>query len=132
MIRISLSCLAADSPQALQPARARICALRAEGHALFRKASKDVLCAAVSVLVENLAHSLRLLLRIPIAAEAKKGLYKIAIQEKDMCGESDLLFASALLGLQSLARQYPKHIHIEEAFISMSFGCKQDEAEHAP
>ena len=43
----------------------RLCQLYASGHAGWDSAGKDVLCAAVSVLCENLAHSLQVFLPLP-------------------------------------------------------------------
>jgi len=88
--------------------------LEVSGHARLCEAGTDVLCAAVSVLTENLGASLELLLRVKMDIMAKKGYYKATISKKEIGPDTDLLFASALLGLQSLAKDHPDRIQIEE------------------
>ena len=90
--------------------------LEVEGHAQLAPQGKDILCAAVSVLSENLANSLGSLLGLPLEIEAKKGLYKLALLPELASEESELLFSSAFLGLGVLARQYPKRIELKERY----------------
>ncbi len=84
------------------------------GHAKFANSGQDIVCAAVSVLVENLAKSLETLLEVPLNIEDKKELYKITLDSDNVSKETELLFASVFLGLSTLARQYPDCIELKE------------------
>ncbi len=75
---------------------------------------KDILCAAVSVLTENLSHSLQVLLNLPVEIQAEKGLYKTNIGPEHVSDASNLLFASTVLGLRVLAKQFPERLEIKE------------------
>ena len=101
----------------------RICALNdksislgleLEGHANLAPAGQDILCAAVSVLAENLANSLETLLELRLEIESGKGLYKLRLMPESASKESELLFSSALLGLGALFSQYPDRIEFKE------------------
>ncbi len=91
-----------------------IVALELEGHSFLTAEGTDILCAAVSVLSENLGNSLRAILNLPVTIEEAKGLYSICMDLDSACYESDLLFASAILGYRVLAKQYPDRIEIKE------------------
>ena len=90
------------------------------GHAGLGEPGTDILCAAVSVLTENLDASLRLLLGVEVTGEKDKGLFDINIArmenaETEKAKQVDLLFASTILGLQALQEQYPDQIEYEES-----------------
>ena len=89
-------------------------ALELKGHAELAPSGQDILCAAVSVLSENLAASLKTLLELPVEIKAEKGLYAIQLPPKHVSKESELLFSAALLGLGVLAKQYPDRIELKE------------------
>ncbi len=88
--------------------------LQVTGHAGLAEAGQDILCAAVSVLTENLAASLKLLLQLEVSLTAHKGFYSLKLREDTMNGKSDLLFGSTILGLQALAKQYPAQLQITQ------------------
>ena len=103
------------SPAATKP---QIHALYLDGHAdLARGGQSDVLCAAVSVLCENLAHSLQILLQLPLDVQVQNGSFKITLDISHTCAESDLLFAATILGLRTLSEQYPQRLQFEEEVI---------------
>ncbi|MCB1320771.1 MAG: ribosomal-processing cysteine protease Prp [Leptospiraceae bacterium] len=92
----------------------RIVRMEAHGHALLADPGQDVVCAAVSTLVENLANSLEILLGKQPTTRRDAGLLTIQLEEADE--QTDLLFASTLLGLRSIARQHPEQVKIEQAY----------------
>ena len=92
----------------------KIAGLSLSGHASLTSKGQDILCAAVSVLVENLGHSLRTILGLSLKRETGKGLYTAVIDPEDVSEKSELLFASALLGLEVLAGQYPDRLEFKE------------------
>lgn len=88
--------------------------LQIEGHAGLAQAGQDVVCAAVSVLADNLAASLRELARVRPDLRLEKGFYRLELDLPAQTYDTDLLFASALLGLKAIAREYPGRVLIEE------------------
>lgn len=84
--------------------------LAVEGHAGFALKGQDIVCAAVSVLVETLALNLE---RLKVGqVERSSGRIEIALAAS--APESALvLLAGTLYGLRILAGQYPGHIQWE-------------------
>ncbi|MEQ9362843.1 MAG: ribosomal-processing cysteine protease Prp [Leptospirales bacterium] len=95
----------------------RTAALQVEGHAGLATKGNDILCAAVSVLSENLGGGLQLLLKAPAKIQADNGLYRVEIPLGETSDASELLFQSAILGLRVLAEQYPDRIRIEQTEV---------------
>ena len=87
--------------------------LEVEGHAELAAAGSDVVCAAVSVLAENLNAGLAELLKKSPETRLGKGRLESFLAESDLTYESDLLFASAALGMKAVARQYPERVRVE-------------------
>jgi hypothetical protein len=98
------------------PPDGRCLGLSVEGHAGLAAAGSDVLCAAVSVLAENLGSSLRLLLDLPVEAESGAGLYRIRLTEEQCSPATELLFQSTLLGMRVLAEQFPERIELRQHY----------------
>ncbi len=71
-----------------------------------------MLCAAVSVLAENLGASLERIVGAPVQIEKGEGRYRLTLSEEAANPATDLLFASALLGLKSIARQFPERVEL--------------------
>ncbi len=86
--------------------------LKLKGHAGLSEKGTDVLCAAVSVLSENLGESIQKLLAVKAEISKSSGFYSVKIRESDAGSQTELLFSSVLLGLQVLQNQYPDRIHI--------------------
>lgn len=87
--------------------------LRVTGHSYWSEAGTDIVCAAVSVLVENLGHSLQLLLGAEPVIEKSSGLYDLHVAPKGRGEQVDLLVAATLLGLRSIAEQYPQRVELD-------------------
>lgn len=104
MIRVTIESFAGTSATA---------ALQLEGHAGLAARGNDILCAAVSVLSENLGGSLKLLLKVPAEIQAENGQYRVSVPAEYASDAVELLFQSAILGLRVLAEQYPDRIQLE-------------------
>ena len=87
--------------------------IEVSGHSFLARKGKDILCASVSVLVENLAISLEILLNASISSKKADGFYKLHVDEKSLSKETELLFQSALLGIGVLAQQFPNYLKLE-------------------
>lgn len=89
--------------------------LRVSGHALWSAPGTDIVCAAVSVLVENLGNALELLVDARPAIAAEDGLYVLSVKAEGPRAEQvELLLAAALLGLRSLSETHPDRIFVGE------------------
>ncbi|MBI3396823.1 MAG: ribosomal-processing cysteine protease Prp [Spirochaetia bacterium] len=86
--------------------------LKVEGHANWGPVGSDPLCAAVSVLVQNLDASLELILGLQVERETGKGLHRIQVAREAMESRAELLFASAVLGISALAEQFPDRVRL--------------------
>lgn len=84
-----------------------------EGHAGLAEAGSDIVCAAASVLAENLGESLRQLLQLPAEIRKEKGAYSLRLMDSETGVDTELLFASAALGMAVLSRQYPDRVQLE-------------------
>jgi uncharacterized protein len=82
------------------------------GHAGLEKKGADILCAAVSVLSENLGESLQQLLKVDAQVKKDDGFYSVKIKSDQVSRQTELLFSSVLLGMQVLQKQYPERIYI--------------------
>lgn len=95
----------------------RTLGLQLDGHAGLAERGNDILCAAVSVLAENLGAGLKILLDLPVEVDAGNGVYTARIAVADWSEASELLFQSALLGLRVLREQYPERMTITSEII---------------
>lgn len=81
-----------------------------EGHAGYAEQGKDIVCAAVSALTQNLINSMESLTEDIIDYEIDKGYTKIAY--KDLSEKGCLLVDSFFVGISMLANTYPDYIRI--------------------
>ncbi len=86
-----------------------------EGHAGFAKRGKDIVCAAVSVLVINTLNSLEKFTEDGFSYEAAKdGGYLTATFEEGMSDAGRLLLDSMCLGLENIEKDYSsKYIKLQ-------------------
>lgn len=75
-----------------------------EGHAEYAEHGKDIVCAAVSVLAQNLIQSLRDLTRDSISYRVIPG--HIDIEFKNLSEHGKLLVDSFFIGINSIAESY--------------------------
>ena len=93
--------------------------IEATGHSTVSRRGNDPLCAAVSILLENLVLSLRELVGVDVSVKKGDGDFRcLCIQESQCQNQVDqleqitLLFKSTLLGLINLSKQYPQQISV--------------------
>lgn len=80
-----------------------------KGHSLFDNKGKDLVCCAVSTLLQSWQLSTQGLLGIEVEAKQDKDSFQAVAQRTD---KSQLLFESLSLSLKMLAKQYRKNIKI--------------------
>jgi len=80
-----------------------------KGHAGFDDAGKDVVCAAVSMLVINTINSIETLTncKFDASSDSKKGIIEIAFKDT-VSKEAALLLDAMVLGIDTVSKEYGK------------------------
>ena len=93
----------------------RITAFTCNGHAGYAKASEDIVCAAISMLVINTINSIEALTKtVPIVKTDQESGYIHCSFKDDITDEAALLLDSMLLGLSQIREQYgTKYIDVK-------------------
>ena len=88
----------------------RLDGITVDGHAGYAEAGKDIVCAGVTALVENLIDSIESLTKDTIQYEVSPG--RADIHYKDLSEEGKLLVDSFFLGICSIEQDFPEHVKI--------------------
>ena len=88
---------------------AEYCFVEAKGHALFDNKGKDLVCCAVSTLIQNWMLSTKALCGADVEYEQDGGRASGKVKRTK---ETELLFDSLRLGIEVLGKQYSGQIHI--------------------
>ena len=81
-----------------------------EGHAGYAEAGKDIVCAGVTALVENLIDSIEGLTSDTIQYEISHG--RVDIHYKDLSEAGKLLVDSFFLGISGIAQDFPEYVKV--------------------
>lgn len=81
-----------------------------DGHAGYAEAGKDIVCAGVTALTENLIGSIESLTKDTIQYEILPG--RVDIHFKDLSKDGKLLVDSFFLGISGIAQDFPGHVKI--------------------
>ncbi|MCR4649548.1 MAG: ribosomal-processing cysteine protease Prp [Lachnospiraceae bacterium] len=82
--------------------------IRCKGHAEYDDYGKDIVCAAVSVLVENCFNSVEKYAYDDfIASSIDNGITSLQLKD-DISHDAELLIDSMILGLEGIRQQYGK------------------------
>ncbi|MFY9666086.1 MAG: ribosomal-processing cysteine protease Prp [Candidatus Cybelea sp.] len=91
--------------------RDRLCGLRARGHADFADHGKDIVCAAVSAVLQAAHLGLREHARAEVMARQEPGELELRLHENQRDRESvRAILATAELAVEQIARRFPKHV----------------------
>lgn len=88
----------------------RLDGITIDGHAGYAEAGKDIVCAGVTALVENLIDSIEGLTVDTIQYEVSPG--RADIHYKDLSEEGKLLVDSFFFGICGIAQDFPEHVKI--------------------
>jgi uncharacterized protein YsxB (DUF464 family) len=94
---------------------ASVLSCRAEGHALFDVAGKDIVCAAVTMLLRTVCEALQKSDGIEVTCEARvRGTLDFTAEGCTTEGATRIEFAALLLqtGVQDLQTEYPGHVSL--------------------
>jgi len=84
---------------------------RVRGHAGYAEAGRDIVCAAVSVLVYNFINSAERFADTPLEVR-DRGDELLCRFPPALNSRAKLLFDSMLFGIEQVAEQYPDHVRI--------------------
>jgi uncharacterized protein YsxB (DUF464 family) len=99
-------------------AQGRIYRLSAKGHTRFAPQGSDIVCAGVSAIMQTVILGLDKVARALPEVRLQKGNVLIAVRPSRLAPpvreKVDVIFETALLGLEELDRSYPGFIRIEK------------------
>ena len=81
-----------------------------DGHAGYAEAGKDIVCAGVTALTENLIDSIESLTKDEIQYEISPG--RVDIHFKNLSEDGKLLVDSFFLGICLIVDDFPEHVKI--------------------
>jgi uncharacterized protein len=91
--------------------RGRLCGLVARGHADFADHGKDIVCAAVSAILQAAQLGLREHARADLACRQEPGVLELSVREEQRYPESvRAILATAELAVEQIAGRFPKHV----------------------
>jgi uncharacterized protein len=94
-------------------ARDRVSEFSAHGHAEFDIHGKDIVCAAVSAILQAARVGLTEYARAGVAAQQAPGWLDIHVQDDDRDAESvRSILATAELAIEQISQRYPKHVRL--------------------
>lgn len=85
------------------------------GHAGYGEPGKDIVCAAVSVLVQTLAASAKQLTADHMEVEYRAGFARISYNG-NLSEDTHLLMDSFFIGIQMIADTYPQYVRMVQAW----------------
>lgn len=88
----------------------RLDGITIDGHAGYAEAGKDIVCAGVTALTENLIDSIESLTKDEIQYEISPG--RVDIHYKDLSGAGKLLVDSFFIGICQIADEFPDYVRI--------------------
>lgn len=97
-------------------AQDRIVWIEVQGHAYSGQGEYDMVCAAVSAIVQTALLGLKNVVKVDPKSRIRDGYLSIRIdsQEKDKLAYADVIVRTMLEGLMDLACGYPDCIKLEE------------------
>jgi hypothetical protein len=87
------------------------------GHSGYSEAGKDIVCAAVSAIVQTAILGLTDVLRVDIVYQQKAGQVRCVIPERLSQGQAEkvnIILETMLCGLKSIQAGYGKYVRVEE------------------
>lgn len=88
----------------------RLDGITIDGHAGYAEAGKDIVCAGVTALTENLIDSIESLTKDEIQYEISLG--RVDIHYKNLSEDVKLLVDSFFLGICGIEQDFPEHVKI--------------------
>jgi uncharacterized protein len=108
--------------------RDRLCGVSARGHADFAGHGKDIVCAAVSAILQAARLGLTEYAGADVAVRQDPGRLELQWRENERDRESvRAIAATAELAIEQIARRFPKHVRLKPARVTRSVGGRLSE-----
>ena len=88
----------------------RLDGITIDGHAGYAEAGKDIVCAGVTALTENLIDSIDSLTEDTIQYEISPG--RVDIHYRNLSEGAKLLVDSFFLGISEITQDFPEHVKV--------------------
>ena len=92
--------------------------IEATGHSGYAEEGKDIVCSAISVLMETLANGLTEVVKAEVKVLVDETIPHLSVtlteKEKEKCKHAQVLMQSTLLGIKGVAQEFSKFIKIKE------------------
>ena len=92
--------------------------IEATGHSGYAEAGQDIVCSAVSTLMETLANGLTEIVKANVQVKVDEALPHLSVTlnetDKEKCKLAQVLMSSTLLGIKGVAQEFSKFIKIKE------------------
>lgn len=85
--------------------------LSVKGHAGYAEPGKDIVCAAVSILVQNLIQSIEELTPDKIKYSIQPG--RVCIEYRNLSEKAKALVDSFFIGIRMVIEDYPENVRME-------------------
>lgn len=90
----------------------RLSSFFADGHADFAEAGDDIICSAVSSVLQAARLGLEMYVRVPLEVEQRKGHIRISWPENRRGDIAiNAIVETARLSVEQIARQFPENVH---------------------
>ena len=92
--------------------------IEATGHSGYAEEGKDIVCSAVSTLMETLANGLTEVVKADVKVIVDENIPHLSVtlteRDKEKCKSAQVLMRTTLLGIKGVADGYSKFIKIKE------------------
>ena len=92
--------------------------IEATGHSGYAEHGQDIVCSAISTLMETLANGLIEIVKADVKVVVDENIPHLSVtlndNDKEKCKYAQVLMQSTLLGIKSVAKEFFKFIKIKE------------------
>ena len=92
--------------------------IEATGHSGYSEAGQDIVCSAISTLLETLANGLTEVVKAEVEVKVDENIPHLSVTlketDKEKCKHAQVLMSSTLLGIKGVAQEFSKFIKIKE------------------
>lgn len=92
--------------------------IEATGHSGYAEEGQDIVCSAISILMETLANGLTEVVKAGVDVKVDESIPHLSVTlketDKEKCKLAQVLMSSTLLGIKGVASGFSKFIKIKE------------------
>lgn len=90
------------------------------GHADYSNKGSDIVCAAVSAVVQTAVEGLKKYLPEEIHVQKGKGILHVSITKGKDSPETSVILETMLLGLKKIEEKYQEYVRIMLSFVNLA------------